>query len=306
MTRLSAARMSVAVNLTLAVSKAAVGLASGSIAILAEAAHTSVDLLASLLTYVTVRQSQRPADETHPFGHGKFENLSAIAQAAMILGVSVMVLWHAGHKIVSGAPLSLDRSYVMALIVMGASAAIQVFAGRRLEEVAAAERSQALEADALHFSAEVVTSVGVFVGLGAIGVGRLLGHHWDVLDPIAAMVVAGYILFPATGLLRSAFHQITDVSLPESERKVIEEELGRPRDGVRGYHLLRSRRAGSARLVDMHVLVSAEMRVDQAHAICDALEEAIAARLPGADVTIHVEPDDGTHERNARLSIGSG
>lgn len=282
-----AAAVSIVSNSLLVITKLLVGLVTGSISIVSEAAHSAVDLFASVIAYASVRASARPADKEHPFGHGKFENLSGAIEALLILFAAAFIVYHSiGRLRVSAEVENLG----LGLWVMGASVVVNVFVSRYLFRVARETDSIALEADAHHLSTDVWTSLGVFAGLLLI---RLTG--WHILDPIVALCVALLIVRVAVSLTRRATGPLLDEQLPDAEVSQLREiVLSTP--NVRGLHKLRTRKSGSFREVDLHVTVPAEMAVHEAHEIADSIESRMRERFPNTTVTTHIEPD--THKRS--------
>lgn len=278
-----AARWSIVSNASLTLLKLVTGLSSHSISVIAEAIHSGNDLLASCLAYFAVRKAAEPADAEHSYGHGKYESLSAFIEAAMIVVAALMVMWQAIRKISSGEVH--DIAETPGLIAMGISALANIFVSRYLFRVARKNDSMALEADAWHLSADVYTSVGVFAALALINVtGKA------ILDPIAAVLVGFLILFQGGRIGREALQQLLDSSLPSDEMASITSLLAEHEDLYMDYHRLRARKAGRERQVDLHLVTCPRVTVQEAHQVCDHLEQDIGACLPHTRLTIHVEP----------------
>lgn len=281
-TKIGVAALSVASNATLTLLKLAVGLWIGSVSVVAEAIHSGVDLIAAVIALVAVRSAAKPPDEQHPYGHGKVENVSGTVEAALIFIAAGMIVVEALNKIVyDGGPSHVD----LGLGVMALSVGANIVVSRQLLKVAKRTDSVALEADAYHLTTDVVTSLGVFLGLVAV---RLTG--WVVLDPLIAIGVALVIAKAAWNITKRSFVDLLDRSLPGHEREVIEGVLDRHAGLVAGYHRLRSRKAGALRHVDLHLVVNADAHVADAHALCDHLEEELKGALGNCELTIHVEP----------------
>jgi len=279
------AALSVGSNTVLTLLKLVVGLYIGSVSVVAEAIHSGVDLLASLIAFFAVRSSAKPPDESHPYGHGKFENVSGTVEALLIFLAAGLIVSEAANKILRGPELpSVDAG----LAAMGVSVIANAFVSRRLLMVARATDSVALEADAYHLTTDIATSLGVFAGLLAV---RFTG--WVILDPLIALVVAAMIVRTAWEITRRSFVDLLDRSLPKSERELIQAVLDQHVGQLVGYHEVRSRRAGSERLVDLHLVVSGESHVANAHALCDHLERDLHDALGPCNLTIHVEPCRG-------------
>ena len=278
-----AAKLSVLYNSTLTLAKLGAGLASGSISVISEAAHSANDLVASLLAFYSISKANEPADERHGYGHGKYESLSGAAEALLIVVAALAIAYHAIVKLCRHDFESQAQTLGMA--VMGVSAVANWFVSQYLFRTAKKHDSIALHADAWHLRTDVVTSAGVFVGLAVIAI-----TDWHPLDPIVALFVAGLILVQGYRLITEALGQLLDSSLPPEELDVVKRLVADHQGRHVGVHALRSRRAGRQRHLDLHLVVCSEMHVNEAHELCDRLEQHIADRLPGTDVIIHVEP----------------
>jgi cation diffusion facilitator family transporter len=284
------ARLSVISNATLTAAKLVVGLAIGSIAVVAEGLHSGVDLVAAALALWSVRKASQPADSTHPFGHGKFESLSAVIEAALILVAAVGIIWVAVARLMSAA--SEVTLPVIGIVTMGISAAVNAVVSTLLFRVARNTESPALEADAWHLRTDVYTSVGVLIGMAGIHLTRLAGlPGGHLIDPIAAILVALAIGHAAWDITWRSVDQLTDHTLPADERRLIEQLIAEHYPQFVNYHSLRSRRAGSERHVDLHLVVPPDTHVSDAHALADHLEEDIRRTLPNVHILIHVEPE---------------
>ncbi len=277
-----AAAISVASNTTLVVAKSAVALATGSISILSEALHSTNDLLAAIMAFFAVRASGQPPDERHRYGHGKFESLSGTVEGLLVVAVAVMIAWKAIPALAHGHHF---RANVLGMSVMLASAALNLVVSRYLYRVARRTHSLALEADALHLSTDVYTSLGVVAGLVLV---RFTQQY--LIDPLLALAVAGLIAWQALHLIRRGVSDLVDGALPREERHRVERILREHQTMGFTFHELRSRRSGSSRDVDLHLELPPNMTVEQAHQVCDHLEQEIAGILPGSRVLIHVEP----------------
>jgi cation diffusion facilitator family transporter len=276
----AAARLSLGSNIFLVLLKIGAGLASGSISVLAEGLQSTVDVVASLLIVLTVRAAASPPDESHPYGHGKFENLVSLAQMLLILGTAGYLLLAAWSRWQHPAMPRLDYG-IGALIV---SAVVNTLVSRRLHHIARETGSQALEAESLHLKSDLLACVGLLLGLVVVGVTKE-----PRLDPLIAAVMTAIGAIYALRLLRETLRPLLDESLPVEEAAYLKEILESD-VRVRGYHRLRTRRSGSHRLVDMHILLDDELTLVVAHAIAEEVEEAIRRALPNADVIVHAEP----------------
>lgn len=283
-TKTRAAGLSVASNILLILLKVVVGVLSGSISIIAQAIDSLLDLFASLITFFSLRFAAKPPDREHPFGHGKAENISGVVQSALIFAAAVFIFYQSITRIISGATVG----YVTAGIgVMAACIVIDIFLSRYLVRVARETDSIALDAYSRNITTDIYTMSGVLIGLVVV---RLTGLN--ILDPIIAIAVALLILRTAYNVLKKSFPQLIDVKLPEDEESIIESCMKEHMGELAGYHKLRTRKAGSDRLIELHVVMPADASVERAHQMCDHLEEEIKLRLSNAHVTIHVEPCD--------------
>ncbi|MDO8683351.1 MAG: cation diffusion facilitator family transporter [Armatimonadota bacterium] len=281
-----AARLSVLSNLTLTLMKLAVGLMSGSVAILSEAAHSANDLVAAVMAYFSVRVADVPADREHPFGHGKIENLSGTIEAALIFGVSIYICYEAIQKLIFGGEV---RNLSLGIAVMVISAIVNIAVSRLLFRVAKETDSVALEADAHHLSVDVYTSIAVFTGLGLMWALRPIWPRADVLDPIIGLIVAAIIARVAFGLVKKAGAPLIDVGLPQPELDKLNQILcSDPR--VLAYHKLRTRKSGGERHVDVHLLVENDLSLSEGHRLAEEVEDKIRAEFDPVHVITHVEP----------------
>lgn len=291
--RTAAALLSIATNSFLILLKLVGGLVTGSIAVLSDAVDGVVDLTASVITFLSVREATKPADAEHPFGHGKVESVSAGIQAGLILLGAVLIVYQAVQRFLAGiGPHDLD----FGLGVMAFSAIINIFVGRSISRAARITDSVALEADSRHFITNVFQSLGVLAGLAAV---RITGLSF--FDPLVAVAIAGLLVWTAAGVIRQALVGLMDQRLPEDEIRFIAATLAEHHPEVIEFHDLRTRKAGNQRYVDLHLVVPRNVSVEEAHHLCDHLEEDIQARLANTSVTIHIEPcEDGCPECSAR------
>ena len=282
--KIKAARLSIISNTSLVFMKLIVGIFTGSVSIISEAVHSTVDLLASVIAYFSVKISDIPADEQHPYGHGKIENVSGVIEALLIFLASSWIIYESIHKLMH--PTSV-KSIGLGFIIMFISAGTNVFVSKKLYKVAKEEDSVALEADALHLRVDVYTSLGVGFGLLLIYITKL-----NYLDPIVAIIVALFILKEACELLSHAFSPLLDVSLSDDEIEVIKNEMTKHSSVYCDYHNLRTRKSGSTKYVDLHLVVPQNMSVKNAHDVCDEIEASIENHLRNTQVLIHLESCD--------------
>ncbi len=281
------AAISFATTLALLVLKLVLGIISGSIAVLSDALDSGSDLVAGGAALISVGVAARPADEDHPYGHGKIESISASASAGVVAVGGGFVVFQAVRRLVVGSP-EIDVGLGLAAMIIAAAANVALVYFMRRE--ARRSHSLALAAESTHLQTNVVQAGTVIAGLALVGI-----SGEKVFDPLVALALAGYMGWTAVGLVRSAVSEIMDVALPDHELRDIHDVLVAHRDDIRGFHRLRSRKAGPTRQVDMHLLVDPQRTVQEVHDLCDSIEHEIEARLPGAVVIIHTEPDDGRH-----------
>jgi len=268
--------------------KVVVGLLSGSLGILAEAAHSGLDCAAAIVTLVAVRAASKPPDRDHAYGHGKVENLSALAETLLLLGTCAWIIRESFWRLSSGHA-QVDAS-IWAFAVMGVSIAVDVSRSRMLYRVAARHRSQALEADALHFSTDVWSSAVVILGLAGV---KLAGWHPGLgfllhADAVAALMVAGIVVVISGRLGLRTIQALLDSSPPGVGEQV--KAAVAAMDGVFDCHAVRARHSGPHYFVDLHITVDGEQSLRSAHELTERVERAVEAILPGADVTVHPEP----------------
>jgi cation diffusion facilitator family transporter len=283
------ALLSVVSNALLVAAKLIIGILTGSVSIISEAIHSAVDLVAALIAFVSVRASAEPADAQHPFGHGKFENISGAVEALLIFVAAGWIIWEAVHKIIRPQELELVGWGIGVMLV---SAVANWLVSRRLFRVGEQTDSVALKADAWHLRTDVYTSVGVMVGLAIVWtVERWFPQadvHW--VDPVVALAVALLIIKAAWDLTAESVRDLLDARLPEGEEALIRAHIAALGPAIRGFHGLRTRKAGATRFVQVHVVVDPAMSVHDSHELSDALESAIMEHYPAAHVTVHVEP----------------
>jgi cation diffusion facilitator family transporter len=291
-TRVAATSVLAAVFLT--GMKLVVGLHTGSLGILSEAAHSALDLGAAVMTLVAVRISSRPADEGHHYGHGKVEGLSAFLEVLLLLATCGWIIYEALHRIlVRHAEIEVN---FWSFAVMAVSIIIDISRSRALYRVAKKEKSQALEADALHFSSDIWSSAVVIFGL--VGY-RFL--HWRMADSVAALLVAVLVIVVSVRLALRTLDMLLDRA-PRGLKPAIERAVTGI-DGVRRIESLRLRASGPQTFVDMRLLIDAGRQFVEAHQIAEAAERMVSEIVPGADVVIHADPDASGEAANDRESL---
>jgi cation diffusion facilitator family transporter len=284
--RSRAAAVSIVSNTSLIALKVVAGLVTGSVSILTEAIHSSVDLAASFIAFFSVRQAETPADEHHRYGHEKFENVAAAAEGVLILIGSGVIVFAAIRSLVLGPEL---ESLGFGIAVVAFATVVNLVVSTWLYRQARLSQSAALEGDAAHLRTDAFTSAGVLVGLA---LAQITGAHW--LDPAIALVIAGAIVVTGTRIVARSWGVLVDEALPDAEQTAIREAIEAfASRGVVGYHQLRTRRAGARRYVDLHVQFRSGTSLEDAHGTAHALQDEIERRLPGGtDVLIHLEPAD--------------
>jgi cation diffusion facilitator family transporter len=259
---------------------------TGSLGVLSEALHSGLDFLAAIITYLSVRMSDQPADEGHPYGHGKFENFSAFVETALLLITAVFIIYE-----------GIDRLFfhhvhiqpsVIAVLILLVALSIDVTRAKALGHVARKYHSEAIEADALHFSTDVWSTIVVIVGIGLVWAGETWHLPWLVYaDAIAGLAVAGVILWVGSRLGRRTLDALVDAA-PEGLRQEIARAVARM-EGVLDVDRVRVRRAGNRHFVDATVSVARTTSLEQVHALSDAIEKRIGEIVP-SDVMVHAEP----------------
>jgi cation diffusion facilitator family transporter len=284
--------LSVGSNAALVAGKVVVGIATGSVSVISEAAHSAVDLLAAVIALFAVKKSGEPADREHPFGHGKVENISGTIEALLIFVAAAWIVYEAVRKILRPAPLE-NASWGVG--VMLASSLVNLGVSHLLFQVGKRTDSLALQADAWHLRTDVYTSAGVMGGLGLIWLGARLapGVPLGWIDPLAAIAVALLIVKAAWDLTRQSARDLLDTSLPAEEQAVVRQIITAHAPIARAYHRLKTRKSGADRFIEFHLLVAPDMTVQDSHELTRVMERETKAKLERATVTIHVEPCHG-------------
>ena len=283
-TKSGASRLALFVILGLVIAKITVTAITGSVSILAQLMDSLLDLIAVTITFFAINIATKPADKEHPFGHGKMENISAVVQAVLIFTAAGVVIYSAVNRIISGVTIEMTEAGIG---VMAASVIVSILLSRHLFRVAKKTDSLALEAIAHNIAADVYSAAGVLVGLVTI---RLTGL--DILDPAIALAVSLIILWSACKVMRESFGGLMDVRLPEDEENIIKSIIMNYSNQVAGFSSLCTRKSGSQRYINFNLTMSSDTSLEEAHKICDRIEQDIETRLPNSTVTIHVEPED--------------
>jgi cation diffusion facilitator family transporter len=277
-----AALSSIVAGFTLTAFKFVVGILTASLGILSEALHSLLDLVAAVITYVSVSISDKPADEDHNYGHGKVENLSAFLESILLLVTSIWIIYEAVSRLLSGN--TLVEITVWSYVVVIVSIIIDYTRSRKLLKEARRHNSQALEADAIHFSTDILSSGCVLLGL------ILANFGYHKADSIAAICVALIILYIAYGMSKKAVDVLLD-KVPEGVTEKVETLLKSNSDIIK-YHDLKIRAAGANTFIKVNVHFRPELDLQTTHRLCDSIEEEIMRTIPQSDVTVHAEPDD--------------
>ncbi|AKA71784.1 cation diffusion facilitator family transporter [Clostridium scatologenes] len=282
--KVKVARLSILSNSSLILMKIFVGIFTGSVSIISEAIHSTMDLAAAIIAFFSVKISDKPADKDHPYGHGKVENISGVLEALLIFGASVWIIVEAVKKIMHP---EIVGSIGIGFIVMFISALVNHIVSKKIYKIAKQEDSIALEADALHLKADVYTSLGVGIGLLLIWITKL---HF--LDPIVAIIVAIFILKEAYSLLKTAFEPLLDVKLSDTQINSIKAAIDKHSAVYCDFHDLRTRKSGRTKYIDLHLVFPENMTIKDAHDICDIIENDIEKSLKNTHATIHLEACD--------------
>ena len=284
----SAALTSLLAAVGLTAFKIVVGVLTGSLGILAEAAHSGLDLVAAGVTLFAVRVSSRPADRTHLYGHGKVENLSAMFETVLLLATCGWIMWEAVHRLLLHE-VKVEVN-IWSFIVMGTSIVIDASRSRVLARTAKKYHSQALEADALHFQTDIWSSAVVILGLICVKLGSLFpAIEWlRQADALAAMGVSVIVMWISWQLGRRTVDALLDSAPAGMEERILAAVEAVP--GVSNCHNIRARYSGPALFIDLHVLVDGNQTLFEAHALTEVIEGVIQEIVPGADVTVHPEP----------------
>jgi cation diffusion facilitator family transporter len=301
----TAALSSVLAAVGLTAFKLVVGLLTNSLGILAEAAHSGLDLVAAAMTLFAVQVSDKPADTEHPFGHGKIENLSALFETLLLLATSAWIIYEAVQRLFF-VTVKVEAS-IWSFIVMGTSIVIDYTRSRILYKAARKYKSQALEADALHFSTDIWSSSVVIVGLIGLTLARYIpGLDWmHRADSIAALIVAIIVIYISGELGFRTISALLDTAPRGLADKV--EKVAAAVNGVVDAHAIRIRPSGAHTFIDMHITMDGNCTLNEAHAATEVIEKAIRALISPADVTVHVEPVNlvRIHPKSRKRNISS-
>ncbi|GLC30440.1 cation diffusion facilitator family transporter [Clostridium omnivorum] len=276
-----AALLSIFSNSILIIFKLIAGIFMGSISVISEALHSGIDLLASIIAFFSIREASKVPDDEHPFGHGKYENVSGFVEAILIFLAAILIIFEAVKKILHGATIENTGAGILVMLV---ATLANFIISMLLLKIAKKTDSIALEADGMHLLTDVFTSMGVLVGLVLV---RFTGLK--IIDPIAALLVAILIIKTSIDMTKKSIVDLVDSKLPEEEvNRIVDIISTYPQ--VKTYHKLRTRKSGQRREVDIHLKLDDSTSLTEAHSLCNAVEQDIKALFPECYVLIHIEP----------------
>jgi len=282
MKKTNAALLSIISNTALVLLKGTAGLITGSVSVLSEALNSATDIVASVMAFLSVRKAEKPADPDHPYGHGKFENMSGLVESIIIVLGAFFIMYEGVKRAISGEPLSVP---LLGISVIAVSATVKI-SEKIVRHIGALKTdSIALEAGAKNQRMDVYSNLAVLLGLILV---TLTGIYF--IDTILAFVVSILIMSEAFSIARRSANGLLDISLPEDELNIIKEALDSLGIQIKAYHELRTRKAGSERHIDLHLTVCRDERIEDTHRTMDIIEDALSRRLPGCKVIIHPEP----------------
>lgn len=290
-----AAKLSIVSNSSLVVLKLLAGVLSGSVGVISDAIHSGIDLGTSVVAYFSIKIADSPADDDHKYGHGKYEDISGLAEGILIILVSLIILNEAVSRFINLDAFEIQEDFAIAILVF--SAVINFLVSRYMFSVAKETDSMALFADARHLQTDIYTTIAVLISLVLI---KFTGFTW--LDPLAGLVVAGIIAHIGVSLMRSTIGNLVDVSLPKEEEDLIKEIISKYSEEFVNLHHFKTRKSGVTRFIEFHLIIPEQITIKQGHLLCDCLEDDINAAFKNAKVTIHLEPcpedcDDCTYSK---------
>jgi len=277
-----ATNLLISVVIALILLKLIVSWITRSMSILAQAADSLLDLFAGIITFSAVRIATKPADEDHPYGHGKVEDIAGLAQGLLIFIAGGLIIYSSIIRIIKGSQVKATEAGIAVMLI---SIGVSIFLSRYLYAVSKTTDSPVLEANARNIAADVYSALAVLIGLAIVRITNL-----NMIDSIIAIGMAIYILRIAFITACKPIVGLIDSKLPASEERVIKRCLADHRNSIVGFHSLRTRHAGSQHYIDLHLVLAGNINIDQAHEICDRIEKEIEKELVEANVTIHIEP----------------
>lgn len=280
-----AAGLSIFSNATIILLKLIAGVISGSISIISEAIHSLSDFLASVLTFFAVMKSSEPADKEHPFGHGRYEDMSGFFEGGLIIFAAIFIMYEAGKKLILG--YTMETESYLGIIVMGIAVIANFLVSSYLFHVAKKTNSISLYADGEHLRTDIWSSLGVLIGLILIKITGLL-----ILDPIIAIIVALIILKTGISISKTTLNNLLDASLPNEDLEKIAKVINKFKtEGLCGYKDLKGRSVGPGKQIELTLLFPKNMTIENCHNICDKIETEIKQDLGSCNISIHAEPE---------------
>ncbi len=279
----AAALVSIISNTLIIILKVVGGIISGSVSIVSEAIHSFSDFLASILTFFAVSRSSEPADKDHPFGHGKYEDMSGFIEGGLIIFAGLFIIYEAVKKCFSFSESQIEPDigiYIMCFAVIA-----NFFVSKYLFYVAGKYDSVSLYSDAQHLKADIYSSLGVLLGLVAV---KLTGFIF--LDSLIALIVAIVIIKTGYSIAKDTLNNLLDGSLPQNDISNIEEIL-KKNDSIKGYKNLKARKAGHCKDIEITVFFNPDLKISECHKICDEIENSIREFYKNVNVIIHAEPE---------------
>lgn len=284
-TCVKAARLAITTATGLAILKLLTGISTGSMALLSSAADSLLDILMSSGNLIALRHAGKPADEDHPYGHGKFETAATLLQSLFIAASGLFILHESIQRLLHGG--NQLRHLNIGIAVLAISSIVSWLLSRHLKRIGIQTESTAIQADALHYATDVYSNLVLLLGL--LGV-RILNWNW--LDPALSIAVGGYIMFAAYKLLKGSMNDFLDAGLPAEQREKIVHCIEKYQKEIVGYHNLRTRRSGKQKMIDFHLTICRLKTIQEAHDSADKIEQQIKDQISNADVTIHLEPSN--------------
>ncbi len=283
-------RRSIVLNFLLFISKLIIGILTMSMAIISDSIDSGIDVVTSAMARYSVKLAHEPADERHSYGHGKYENLSGLIQAIIIVVIALVIIMEAFRRLLSGVVL---ESLGLGIGIMLISIIIKLGLSRNMLGIAKKHESVAMEANALNLRADVWMSVGVMLSLVIITLGEPYIDNIEYIDPVFAIIIGLVIMKAAFGIARQSSEDLLDAQLPEDELGLVKDILERYSTELLEYHRFRARRSGNERHIDMHIVVPRDTSLKDAHTITDNIEKEIMGSIKNATVVIHVDPCKG-------------
>lgn len=280
------AALSIISNSILIILKLVSGILTGSMSVISEAIHSAFDLIASIIAFISVMLSSKPPDKDHPYGHGKIENISGLAEGLLIFVAAFFIIYESIKKIIN--PQKIEDHFI-AICVMIFSAVVNIIISKILYKVAKEEDSIALEADALHLKTDVLTSFGVAAGLILIKITNIY-----ILDPLVAILVAFLIIKESWNLCKNAFGPLLDSKLSDDDENKIIEVMNNYSSQIIDYHRLRTRKSGCVKYIDFHMTVKDDVSVKESHDLSEKIQIDMKKAMKNTSINIHIEPENKT------------